>query len=53
MVLCNMFFGGNQVKEINGGVTAPAGFRAGTAECRVKYKGRPDLVLIGTRPGQP
>ena len=34
------------MKEINGGVTAPAGFRAGTAECGVKYKGRPDLVLI-------
>jgi glutamate N-acetyltransferase/amino-acid N-acetyltransferase len=34
------------VKDIDGGVTAPAGFSAGTAECGIKVEDRPDLVLI-------
>lgn len=34
------------VRDIDGGVTAPAGFSAGTAECGIKAEGRPDLVLI-------
>ncbi|MFC1693582.1 bifunctional glutamate N-acetyltransferase/amino-acid acetyltransferase ArgJ [Candidatus Latescibacterota bacterium] len=34
------------MKDIDGGITAPAGFRAGTAECGIKVKGRPDLAVI-------
>lgn len=34
------------VKDIAGGITAPRGFRAGSAECGIKYAGRPDLALI-------
>ncbi len=34
------------VKDIPGGITAPNGFRAGTAECGIKQAGRPDLALI-------
>jgi glutamate N-acetyltransferase/amino-acid N-acetyltransferase len=34
------------VKDIAGGITAPRGFRAGAAECGIKYAGRPDLTLI-------
>ena len=34
------------VKDIDGGVTGPTGFRSGTAECGVKTAGRPDLAVI-------
>jgi len=34
------------VEDIAGGIFAPAGFKAGTAECGIKATGRPDLVLI-------
>lgn len=34
------------MRNIPGGVTAPAGFRAGTAQCGIKYKDRDDLALI-------
>ena len=34
------------MKDIPGGITAPNGFRAGTAECGIKHAGRPDLALI-------
>lgn len=34
------------MKDIRGGVVAPSGFKAGTAECAIKTAGRPDLVLI-------
>jgi glutamate N-acetyltransferase / amino-acid N-acetyltransferase len=36
------------LKDISGGITAPIGFRAGTAECGIKYPGRPDLVIIAS-----
>ncbi len=38
--------GPHPVKDIPGGITAPNGFRAGTAECGIKHAGRPDLALI-------
>jgi glutamate N-acetyltransferase/amino-acid N-acetyltransferase len=39
------------VKDINGGITAPRGFKAGTAECAIKHPGRPDLaVIVSDRP---
>ena len=34
------------MKDIDGGITAPKGFRAGVAECGIKHAGRPDLTLI-------
>jgi len=34
------------LKDIEGGITAPLGFRAGTAECGIKYSGRPDITVI-------
>lgn len=34
------------MKEIAGGITAPRGFTAGTAECAIKHPGRPDLTVI-------
>lgn len=36
------------MKDIVGGITAPRGFRAGTAECGIKYPGRPDLTVIAS-----
>ncbi len=36
------------MKEIVGGITAPRGFRAGTAECAIKYSSRPDLTVIAS-----
>ena len=36
----------NDLKDINGGITAPRGFSAGTAECGIKHAGRPDLTII-------
>lgn len=36
------------LKDISGGITAPLGFSAGTAECGIKYPGRPDLVIIAS-----
>ena len=35
-----------RVRDIAGGVTAPAGFRIGTAQCGIKYQDRDDLALI-------
>lgn len=40
------FLRGNELKDINGGITAPRGFSAGTAECGIKHTGRPDLTII-------
>ncbi len=40
------FLRGIEVKDINGGITAPRGFSAGTAECAIKHAGRPDLTII-------
>ena len=34
------------LKDIQGGITAPEGFLAGTAECAIKTQGRPDLTVI-------
>jgi len=34
------------LRDIEGGITAPLGFRAGTAECGIKYSGRPDITVI-------
>jgi len=34
------------LRDIKGGITAPLGFRAGTAECGIKYSGRPDVTVI-------
>lgn len=34
------------MKDIEGGVVAPVGFLAGTAQCAIKTPNRPDLVLI-------
>ncbi|MCE5251885.1 bifunctional glutamate N-acetyltransferase/amino-acid acetyltransferase ArgJ [bacterium] len=36
------------MKDIEGGVTAPAGFKAGTAECGIKTACRPDLMVIAS-----
>ncbi len=36
------------MKEIEGGITAPSGFRAGVAECGIKYNGRPDVTVIAS-----
>jgi glutamate N-acetyltransferase / amino-acid N-acetyltransferase len=35
-----------KVKETEGGITSPKGFKAGTAPCGIKYKGRDDLAVI-------
>ncbi len=34
------------MRDIEGGITAPLGFRAGTAECGIKYSGKPDITVI-------
>ena len=34
------------LKDIDGGVTAPSGFKAGAVECGIKYRDRLDLALI-------
>ena len=34
------------LKDIDGGVTAPSGFKAGAVECGIKYSDRLDLALI-------
>ncbi len=34
------------MRDIDGGITAPMGFRAGTAECGIKYSNRPDIAVI-------
>lgn len=34
------------MKEIEGGITAPRGFRAGVASCGIKYRNRPDIAVI-------
>ncbi|MFA6472765.1 MAG: bifunctional ornithine acetyltransferase/N-acetylglutamate synthase, partial [Candidatus Latescibacterota bacterium] len=36
------------MRDIPGGITAPHGFSAGTAECGIKHPGRPDLVIIAS-----
>ena len=38
--------GGSNVRAIEGGVTAPAGFRASGLHCGIKASGKPDLSLI-------
>ena len=40
------FLRGNDLNDINGGITAPRGFSAGSAECGIKHVGRPDLTII-------
>jgi glutamate N-acetyltransferase / amino-acid N-acetyltransferase len=44
----SVFIRRSELKDIPGGITAPLGFRAGTAECGIKYPGRPDLVIIAS-----
>ena len=36
------------IVPIDGGVTAPAGFRAAGLACGIKANGKPDLALVAT-----
>ena len=36
------------MKDIDGGITAPKGFKAGTAGCGIKYTDRDDLAVIAS-----